>query len=479
MNYLSFQQSPHNLQPDPQRHVFPLALHYPQYYPSSLAVLPPHVPIASPVLTPHRSPASQPQFSFHPYRLTQTDRVKEPLEQLRYLAEQYKTSSGLTEPLNLCVKESRREADSNPASSFAPPSSSKNPKFLNKPSPLYTPHRLLVVTNEGCETQDGEVSLGDTPSSSAREAYVVDVKAISASSSPTYDCALNLRADEDASAMTQKPSSPKTDFTIQPKEDREGISEVRGLNLTDMLPSLSRENGGKMEIEIPLSVFHSWLRLCGSSATMHGAKQLPPLPALEEHSVQGTCSGTDVLPAVDLSLRQRNLPSPTHTIQTTGNHNNTSQNPFTTYKPLPSGGILKNAASQDVYPFNQDYINKSYCAKPPNHWDAYDKETQASPIQFKIDSNPLAVQQDFAASKSYNEDTVQGGKEKSETGPSALLMLNSSAASLLQLTTEEVMKLKKIISSSSWRSVQMKTLTLQHHIKADSHYIAPSYAVSY
>ncbi|KAI3362124.1 hypothetical protein L3Q82_012451, partial [Scortum barcoo] len=85
-------QSPHNLQAAPLGHVFPL-VHYPHYYPSSLAVLPSHIPISSTVLTPHRPP--QPQFSFHPYGLTETDKVKEPLEQLRYLAEQYKTSTGL------------------------------------------------------------------------------------------------------------------------------------------------------------------------------------------------------------------------------------------------------------------------------------------------------------------------------------------------------------------------------------------------
>lgn len=132
-------------------------------------------------------------------------------------------------------------------------------------------------------------------------------------------------------------------------------------------------------------------------------------------------------------------------IQTTSYHYNTSQNPFTSYKPLSSGGILKNAASRDDYLFDQQDINRSYSSKHPNGWDTYAQETQ---IQAKIDSTPLAVQQNFEASKSYNEDTVQGGKEKSEMAPSAVLMLNSSSTSLLHLTNEEVMKLKKIIASS-------------------------------
>ncbi|XP_045923563.1 AT-rich interaction domain 6 [Micropterus dolomieu] len=459
-------QNPQNLQPDPQGRVFPLHLHYPHYYHPSLAILPPPVPISCPVLTPHSPPAPQSPFSFQPYRLNPSDRVKEPLEQLRYLAEQYKTTSGLTEPLNLSVKASRQETNSNPASSFTPPSLSKNPKFLNKASPLYTPHGPQVVRNEGCETQDDEAGLGDTPYSfpgKAREAYVVDVNAITASSSPTYDSALTLRTEEGTTTMTQKPSSPKADFAIRPKEDRKGSPEVRGLTLSHVLPSLPRENGGKMEIEIPLSVFHSWLRLYGPSATKHDAQanQLPTLPALEENSGQRNYSDADILPtnltfhmnsqhqssaAEDLRLRKRNLPSPTLTTQTTLNNHNTSQIPFTSYKALPSSGIIKNAASRDVYLFDQQDFHKSYSTKSPNCWDTYDKETQALPI---YPSSPIRVQQDFAVSKSYNEDTVPGGKEKSEMAPSGVLMVDSSSASLLHLTTEEIMKLKKIISSSS------------------------------
>lgn len=187
----------------------------------------------------------------------------------------------------------------------------------------------------------------------------------------------------------------------------------------------------------------------------------PTLPTLEEHSGQMICSDTDVLPtnqtfpmnpqhrssvAEDLRLRQRNLPSPTPAIQTFSDHYNMSQNPFSSYKSSSSGGILKNAASRDGYLFDQQGINKSYSSKHTNCWDAYDQET---PIRAKIDSNSLTVQQNYEASKSYSEDTVQRGKEKSEMSHSAVLMLNSSSTPLLHLTTEEVMKLKKIISTSS------------------------------
>ncbi|XP_071322803.1 AT-rich interaction domain 6 isoform X2 [Trachinotus anak] len=436
-------QCPQNLQADPHRGVFPPPLHYPHYYHPSHKVLPPY-PISSSVLTSPSLPSPESHFSFHPPHLSPTERVKEPLEHLRLLAEQYKTSSGLTEPLNLSVKAPSQESDRNPASSFAPPSSNKSPKFLNKPFPLYTPHRPEVVRNEGCETQDDDADVAITSYSypaKAREAYVIDVKATAASRSPTHDSAPTVRADESATATAQK---------------REGSPEGRALNLSQIVPNLPQDNRGKMEIEIPLSVLHNWLRLYGSSATTHGAKQLHTVPAKEEHSGQRNCSNVDIHPtnhsfhmsphhwspaAEDLRPRQRNVPSPTPTIQTSGSHHDTSQNHFISYKPLLPGGIQKNASSQDVYEVDQQDFIKNYSCKPPNCWDAYDKE--------KGDSSPLEHQQDFTASKPHGEDAARGGEETSEVGPSTVLMLNSSSTPLLHLTTEEVMKLKKIISSSS------------------------------
>ncbi|KAF1377783.1 hypothetical protein PFLUV_G00204320 [Perca fluviatilis] len=419
-------ENPHNLQPTsslqpPHECVFPLQRHYRAVQHN--AVLAPRVSIDSLMLTPHSPPAPKPWVLFSPSHLDLTDRVKEPLEQLRFLAERYKTTSGLTEPLNLSVnKASGRETDSSPASSFTPPSSSKNPKFLNKPSPLYSPHRPQVVRNDGCETEDGEADLGDTPHSypaNAREAYAVDVEATTASISPTYESAPTLRTDEGAPKMAQKPSSPKTDLTIRPKENWEGSPEVIELNLSHILPGITQQNGGKMEIEVPLYVFHDWLKQCGSSALKHGAKQLPPVPPPEGLSEQTKYSDVEVLPtdltfkmnpqqpslaAEDLRLWRSNLPSPIPTTHTSSYHYNTNQNYFNAYKPLSSGDILK--ASRDVYPFDPQGIKKSYSSKPTIGWDAY-KVSQASAIQINTDSSPCTVQQDFTASVYYNGNPLQ------------------------------------------------------------------------
>ncbi|KAK5852358.1 hypothetical protein PBY51_023831 [Eleginops maclovinus] len=439
-------QNPLSLQSHLHESVFPPFPRYHPYYQPSHTVLPPYVPISSPVLTPLSSPAPKPWYPLLTSHLNPTESENEPLKKLRSLANQYMTTSRLTEPLNLSIKEPRRETYSNPASSFSIPLSSKTPKFLNQPSPLYTAHSLQVGRNDGSETQEVDASLGDTSYSypeKVRESHV-DQKAITASGSPT---APTLRTDEGASAMAQKSSSPKTEVTIFSEEERVGSPELREIDVSDILPDLPRENGGKMEIEVPLSVFHKWLKLCGSSVRMHGFTQ-------EEHSEQRKCPDAEGFPinmasnmnrkhqnssgeAEDLRLLRTNFPGST---QSTGNHQKTSQDHFINYIPQQSD-IRKSAASQ------MD-INKSHSSRATHCWDAFDKKTQAPTIPVNIDSSPHTVQQGYTTSISCNEDTVQAGGGESDTGLAAMLLLNSPSNPLLQFTTEEVMKLRRIISRS-------------------------------
>lgn len=466
MGCLFFQQNLHTLQLDRHGSAFHLPLHYPNYYHQMHAPLAPHVPIPSSILTPQSSTPPQPKISFDPYGQYPAESVNEPLEHLRYLAERYKTSSGLIEPLNLSIKASRQGTKSNPASSFSPLSSSKNPKFLNKPSPLYSPHCPQVVRSERSEVQDGETGSRVTTHSdpaNAQEVYVVDGTAMTASSSPTYESAETLKTDKGTPTTSQKPSSPQMDLTLDTKQKREGSPEIRGLSLSQTLPGVPRKNErGEMEIEVPLSVFHKWLKLCRSSATTQEDRQ--PLPT--QDSGQRNFLEPDVLPTnlsfhmnpqhrrsvgEDHRLRQRNLPSTVPAIQTRSNPHSMSQNLYTCYKPLSSSGTLRNVASQNNYLYDQQDITRSCSSKQPNGWDAYDHQTPHS--QAKTDSNQVTVQPNFEPYNSNNEDTVQRGVEKSEMAPSAMFMLNSSSTSLLHLTTEEVMKLKKIISSSLWRTV--------------------------
>ncbi|XP_069024245.1 AT-rich interaction domain 6 [Embiotoca jacksoni] len=418
---IPLQQSPSHLQSESHRSLFSLPLHYAHYYPPSRGVLPPYVPVASPVLTPHGPPSSalKTHFPFRPSLPSTADAVKGPLENLRYLAEQYKTTSGLTEPLNLSLKASALKADGNPVSSFAPPSPSKNLKFLNRPSTLYDARRAGAARKGGREARgdgSGEGAAAHPVPVEASEALVIDVEAET------------TETDEDVTEAAPKPSSPKTDCTTRPKDEREAGAEVRGLDLSQIVTGLPRERGGKVEIEIPLSVLHNWLKLYGSSATTHQAKEAPP-PTQEDRSGRGQrkWADTDVQPT-DLTrraspqhqsaaedLRLRKAPSPTLTAQTTGgSRRDTSHDHFTGYSPFPSGGVPNNAASRDVRPFDQKDVGGPRGSRSPNSRE--DKETRAPPaVRVKTDPGPLGGQQGFA-SKFYTGDVVQGVKRKAEAG---------------------------------------------------------------
>uniref|UniRef100_A0A672IKD0 AT-rich interaction domain 6 n=1 Tax=Salarias fasciatus TaxID=181472 RepID=A0A672IKD0_SALFA len=439
-----------NLQsPDTHGGLFALPLHYPHFFPPTHTVLPPYVPISPTVMTPHRPSATKPHFPIPPSPLN-SDGDTEPLEHLRKLSEWYKTSSGLVQqPLNLSKKMSPQEPSSYPVSSFSPPSSGKNPKFLNKPSTLYTTLHAGAPRDEGSETQEGDPCEGGST-------YSYPVKGRESgrdSSSPVYT--LPSGSDNDATEMPQTPSSPKTDFVISSKDDREGRSDLKGFNLSHMLPGLPREKEGKMEIEIPLSVFHNWIKLYGPSVQAHKAKEAS-LSAQEDYLRPRNWIDTDGFNAnltLQLSsqnsaqdLRLRNVPSPTPTTQATGNHHNPGQNHLSSYNALPSGGVPKNAGSRDVYPFDLQDIRKSHNSKSPHLWEARDKEDQSPLSPVKSDGSPHRALPDFVP-KLFTEDVTQAARQKSEAGSSAVLMVNSN--SLLQLTTEEVMKLKKMISSSS------------------------------
>ncbi|TNN51567.1 AT-rich interactive domain-containing protein 5B [Liparis tanakae] len=450
-------QNLQNLHPDLRDAVFPTSPHYAHYFHPGHPTFPPSIPMPSSVLSPHCPPAHEPWFLLPPSYLHPAVTAKEPLEKLRHLAERYKT--GLSEPLNLSTKASRQESHGVPVSSFTPPSSSRSPKFLNKPSPLYTPHQ--VVRDDGGEAPDGEASSGDASYShtaKASEAYAVELDAAPASRSPSYAAA--PRRDGGGAATPPKAGSPRTDVRVRGEEEREGSPEVRELGRLlpggHLLPGLSRHDDGQMEIEVPLSVFNNWLRQCGSSAAMLGAKQLgsllpplpPPPPPPREH---GHRCEPDFLPTnltfhasprqqgvgfvEDLRLTRDRLASAPPP----------GRNHFTTfdYKPSPASDVLKNAVGADVYPLD---VSKR---KPLHFWDVYDKEAPASRLPGNIDSAPRRVQQDVAASAPYGEDAVRGGREGSEASLSAVMVMNSSSTSMLHLTTEEVMKLRKIISSSS------------------------------
>ncbi|KAM9734421.1 AT-rich interaction domain 6 [Menidia menidia] len=447
---LQLDQRSHNFRSDPLESLYPLPLHYPPYYHPSQPVLHPHPYIMH--SAPHGFGISKPQLLFHPPHPNSTDAAKDSLAHLRNLAERYKS---LTEPLNLSVKASSRETDSNPISSFSP-LSNKNPKFLNKPSTLYSPHHTEVLRSEGCETEDGESSKQVTSfpfPAETREPHGIDAKAMTPSHCPVYDPVLTL-GDNDSSEVTEKPSSPLSDITVRSAEDRAASPEKRGLSLSHFLETLPQPTEGKMEIEVPLSVFRKWLQLCGSPAIMHEARE-PSLADHQEPIRQRTWSDLEMFSSdprfpqhqsITEDLEPRGEPSPMPIPLTSRAQSCSSPNHFTTHKPLSLGGVLKKAASWDLWPFDHQDMDKAYNLKSTNSWDICENKSLApsNPGNTMSLGGPQVV-----ATKFYGEDKIQSEEENVEKEPSALRSGDSSSASVLHLTTEEVMKLKKIISSSS------------------------------
>ncbi|XP_054613212.1 AT-rich interaction domain 6 [Dunckerocampus dactyliophorus] len=413
-----------NLQPGPVRSLFALPYRTPHYCHPSHSVLPPYVPMSASILASHSQPiAPPPKFPFPPCGPNPTERLKEPLEHLRYLAEQYKSSTGLDEPLNLSIKAQSHRTDKNPKSSFSLPSLSKTPKFLNTPSSLYTPQYPPGSRKEGGRKPDD----GMVPYlAKARDNSVVDLTSMS---SPEVDAS-------------------STDCRNQTEEQVES-PEGRRFHLSHILHTPPSQNNSKMEIEIPLSVFHNWLQLYGPPGAPNDMKQL----ARPQQVEQGGRRSKDVPTNLsfhlnshqhssaiqDLRLVNRKVPSPRSSGQAAASHYIPKRGHFSGYSP--SSRLCKPAATVDGFLGSQQGVSASHSTKPPTYWEALAKDRPPSPV---------AAPQDLTVTTScHGEAESMSPKAETSLPSSSLLMMNSGSASMLQLTNEEVMKLKKIISNSS------------------------------
>lgn len=381
-----------------------MPLQYPTYY-------------HSPVLPPQPPMVQLPQPTFEPY--SQAAPAQEPLDNLRYLAECYKNSSGLTEPLNLSMKGPRRDPDSKPASSFSTPLSSKNPKFLNKPFPLYTSQCTQAVSGRR-EAQSNEAGPGGSTHScpvTGQEAHA----GAADSSSMAYAAAARGQTAIGADFMAPKPSSPKTDLVAEVKQSKSSSPDLSKFPLSHFLPGPPRRNEeGEVEIEVPLSALYNWLKQCRSPAAEPEQKQ-------EEPSRQRRClQAGDRLTNLTLPPNLQNPPQiskdprPSPVIPPGYKHPHMSQSAFTTSLHLPPGCLPKNVTGQDLH--GEQGANMSPGSQRPNSWDSHVPAL----------TGPVVLRESRAPAP----------------GPSSVLLLDSSSTPVLQLSSEEVMKLKRIISSS-------------------------------
>ncbi|XP_077594298.1 AT-rich interaction domain 6 [Stigmatopora nigra] len=419
-----------NLPPGPHHSIFPLQLHPPHYYHPSPPILPPYVPMSGSMLSSHRPQiAPPPKLPFPPCGPATANGVR-PLEHLRFLSEQYKSSSGLSEPLNLSIKAESQMVEKNPKSSFSPLLAHKTPKFLNTPSSLYK--QLYSQGERKMKTDEAA-----TVEVKTREDNVVD---LTSSSSPEYDASLKMRSDNDRIYKTNQ--SP-IEYESQTEDQESSVADRRNINHT--LPIPPRENNGKMEIEIPLSVFHNWLRTYGQPGATHDPKMLP-------HLLQEAAQRSKNMPPAplafhpnfqqlnikDLRVPSRKAPSPKSTDKVSALHHVHSLNSFTSYRaPTPSSSASEPSGSLEASQFSHPEVTSSSGPKTFSYWEASTKDRE--PTQ-----SPSPIPQDLTMTTSRHRD-ADLDKKATEMNNLSSTTMNST----LHLTSEEVMKLKKIISGST------------------------------
>ncbi|KAK0137222.1 AT-rich interactive domain-containing protein 5B [Merluccius polli] len=434
---------------DSQLRVISLPVHYPPYYTASYPVLTPYMPMppsvqgqppgpppaAPPAAAPPPPPppppppaaVPQPQATCLPAPPQRSmENLKQPLEHLRYLAQQYKSSSGLMEPLNLSVRIPRE--DERPASSFAPPSANKNPKFLNKPSPLY-PARREKTMDEGSspppcvKTDHGDAGCRGSPPPyplGAREDLVLNLKTVPgvtcASGSPS--AASPARPPQRTPPGVQRetagvhapPGSPKVEGSPSLSWDkREESEQSLRRNMIDL--GASDTNNSKMEIQIPLSVLRDWIKLCSSSSSPSSFSSPSSATKLfpgGRDATPTTATPTDSgVSPFDLRTRRRH-PSDQDPREGSPRPRDSTSNPASTgpaghndpYHPVPSypqhlaasGAYLKD--NYGTTAARWDALRDLHRLR---HQEAFSRDPhgQGLPFPLRLRGSPAAVRQDF------------------------------------------------------------------------------------
>lgn len=190
---------------------------------------------------------------------------KRSIKTLRDLANEYRSTAGLEEPLNLSRTENRLETLSDTPSSFSP--CSKKPKFLNEASSLY-PQRSLS-TEEGAEQEEpaDETSTGEA--------------SVRSGPSPPKPDVIDLTSSSNANPVPRRPSPPSVNlFNRRPhyseavtmksrerdlhkdwvKEESSGAPAPKLVHRSNPLGLPIPESNSNMEIQIPLKLLHELIR---------------------------------------------------------------------------------------------------------------------------------------------------------------------------------------------------------------------------
>ncbi|KAJ8286913.1 hypothetical protein GJAV_G00044830 [Gymnothorax javanicus] len=481
--------------------VIPVPAYLQHYCHPSSAALAPYLPTSHTMSK--ALPHPDPRTSYFPSPLEVRER---PLAVLRTLANEYMSSAGWAEPLNLSCKEGGIGKVSQQPSSFTPTSSTKTPKFLNKVVPLYRAGG--AAKDEGTEISDTEVATAQSSPASlstctlpALSRHVSDLTSseISCNSAPVTDPTTQTEAFSATTLWHHDPSSPvsltakvqKTD----PQSEKGGEFPKPSESPLNLSNTMMSNSSGRMEIQIPLSLLQDWFKgnfvsgfhNCANTAALQSGETL-----MEREARSPPARDTPS----DLSLHQhqrnriicnkgedRNFSSfytkERHTVKEdiyTGiSHHHHPVSPERWESKTDCRGYFvpcqRNLISKDVSSSNTSHFyiqNREYAARkslPKGPMEAKDlamgrnrSQVQATPITSAFDSygqehggsGPLSLTYRCEKSQSAASPTLFGPPEKARpmTGPPSVVFVNPTSSSLQTLTQEEYLKLRQLISSS-------------------------------
>ncbi|KAG7320716.1 hypothetical protein KOW79_015131 [Hemibagrus wyckioides] len=279
-----------------------------QYLPPGPISLPSYLAVSLPSVPALSSPLhSRPMMSYIPPSSVETGNVKQSLDFLRQLAQEYKSSSGWTEPLNLSKKQSRLEASSSMPSSFTSPATKKKePKFLNEAPPLKQGNQsgnceALTPTHAATNHQ----SIRD-------ESHVINLASSFSSSPNLWKAAPSSTPPSPPPPPPplppHRPNYPTTKYTPQQSlpMSKSGSSTTSQLSPAPINPTLALDPYGGMEIQIPLSLLQNLIKEGVILNTASNQHYLPCSKPSETPSLPGRVTiETNADQPADLSLKNQ------------------------------------------------------------------------------------------------------------------------------------------------------------------------------
>lgn len=422
-----------------------------QYLPPGPISLPSYLAMTLPSAPPLSSPLhSQPMMPYIPPSPAEAGNVKQSLEYLRHLAQEYKSSSGWTEPLNLSKKQSRLETSTYVPSSFTSlASKKKEPKFLNEAPPLHqanqsgiceAPLLTQAALNQPIRDESHVINLRSSCSSSPNLWKVPPSSTPPSPSSPT-------------SHPPPPPHRPSYPSTVQPKHTpqqslqipvpKSGCPTTAQLSPGPVSPTFPLDPYAGMKIQIPLSLLQNLIKegfiLNPASNQLHLPRSKPcEAPSPPERIT----TETDADEPADLSLKSqvRNISkSDISMTASKSSYDIQASESKIAPRPLQTPELAR-------FPF---YSHFSHLKPPPRGFQEQQMGTKIVPsAAVRIPDQP------GLRSAGYSKDAAQIGAissgmmtEKTPLSPAAI-KLKSSPSSLFQIPPEH---LKLLFSSSALR----------------------------